>query len=96
MGYGSGELYDKLTNKIIDSMSQDTNLKYSDMLRFFEIFPEVSYIYDNTMSEDLYISFMEKIQTVIKDKKFPTEDLCRVFNILVRISPYQPQKNLAE
>ena len=61
MGYGSGELYDKLTNKIIDSMSQDTNLKYSDMLIFFEIFPEVSYIYDNTMSEDLYISFMEKI-----------------------------------
>ena len=24
----------------------------------------------------------------MKDKKFPTEDVCRVFNILVRISAY--------
>ena len=24
----------------------------------------------------------------MNDKKFPTEDMCRVFNILIRISPY--------
>lgn len=93
IGYGSGELYDKLINKIVLSMNEEGTLKYSDMLRFFEIFPEVSYIYDNTMSEELYSLFLEKIQAVIKDKKFPTEDACRVFNILVRISPYQPQRN---
>jgi len=29
----------------------------------------------------------------MKDKKFPTEDVCKVFNILVRISPYQPEKD---
>lgn len=40
---------------------EDISLKYSDMLRFFEIFPEVSYIYENTMSEDLYKAFIAKI-----------------------------------
>lgn len=55
-----------------------------------EIFPEVSYIFDNTMNEQLYLSFIDKISAVMKDKKFPTEDVCRAFNILVRISPYQP------
>jgi hypothetical protein len=63
------------------------------MLRFFEIFPEVSYIYENTMSEELYKSFIGKISHVMKDKKFPTADVCRVFNILVRLSPYQPAGN---
>jgi len=58
MGYGSGELYDKLINKVIESMNEEGALKYSDMLRFFEIFPEVSYIYDNTMSEELYTMFL--------------------------------------
>jgi hypothetical protein len=63
-------------------------LKYSDMLRFFEIFPEVSYIFDSTMNEELYKVFVAKISQVMKDKKFPTEDVARVFSILVRISPY--------
>lgn len=90
--YGSGDLYDKLIAGVISAMreSDGDSLKYSDMLRFFEIFPEVSYIFENTMSEDLYRLFVQKISTVIKDKKFPTEDACRVFNILVRISSYQP------
>lgn len=93
-GFGSGELYDKLIAGVISAMkeSDGDNLKYSDMLRFFEIFPEVSYIFDNTMSEDLYRLFVQKISSVIKDKKFPTEDACRVFNILVRISSFQPPK----
>jgi hypothetical protein len=72
-------------------MNNET-LKYSDMLRFFEIFPEVSYIFENTMTEELYSAFVNKINSIIKDKKFPTEDVCRVFNILVRISPYLPKK----
>lgn len=63
-------------------------LKYSDLLRFFEIYPEVSYIYNNTMSSEVYDQFIYTIQPLIKDKKFPTEDVCRVFNILIRISPF--------
>ena len=94
VGYGSGELYDKLINGTIKAMTESEGgegLKYSDMLRFFEIFPEVSYIYDNSMNDELYKVFVQKISSVMKDKKFPTEDVSRVFNILVRISPYQPQ-----
>ena len=94
MGYGSGELYDKLINGIIKAMNENEHgegLKYSDMLRFFEIFPEVSYIFDSSMNEELYKVFVIKISQVMKDKKFPTEDVARVFSILVRISPYQPQ-----
>ena len=89
-GCGSGELYDKLINGILSSMQTSGDLKYSDMLRFMEIFPEVSYIFDNTMTEHLYLSFIDKISAVIKDKKFPTEDVCRAFNVLVRVSPFQP------
>jgi hypothetical protein len=58
------------------------------MIRFFEIFPDVSYIYESTMNEELYMGFVKKIEKVMKDKKFPTEDICRVFNVLVRIAPY--------
>lgn len=47
LGYGSGELYDKLISGLVKQLEA---LKYSDCLRFFEIFPEVSYIYDSTMS----------------------------------------------
>lgn len=61
MGYGSGELYDKLISGIIIAMTESEGgegLKYSDMLRFFEIFPEVSYIFENTMNEELYKVFI--------------------------------------
>jgi hypothetical protein len=89
VGYGSGELYDKLINGIISAIkSENEGLKYSDMLRFFEIFPEVTYIFDSAMSEELYNNMVEKVSQVIKDKKFPTEDVCRVFNIMVRLSPF--------
>ena len=87
-GFGSGELYDQLINHVMEAMRTPGSLKYSDMLRFFEIYPEVTYIYDNTMSSELYNSFVETVRVLIKDKKFPTEDVCRVFNILIRISPY--------
>lgn len=92
-GFGSGELYDKLIHSIIQSLTTEgSGLKYSDMLRFFEIFREVSYIFDNTMSEDLYKVFVAKIERVMKDKKFPTEDICRVFNILINLGAYMPAK----
>ena len=63
-------------------------LKYSDMLRFFEIYPDVSYIYENTMTPELYDQFVTTIWPLMQDKKFPTVDVCRTFNILVRICPY--------
>ena len=54
IGYGSGELYDQLINNVMETMREPGALKYSDMLRFFEIYPEVNYIYDNTMSCEVY------------------------------------------
>lgn len=89
-GFGSGELYDALINKILEANEQE-KVKYSDLLKFYEIYPEVNYIYDNTMSEEHYKTFVKSIGILIKDKKFPTEDVCKVFNILIRISPYTPQ-----
>ena len=65
---------------------EEGSIKYSDMIRFFEVFPNVSYIYDHTMNPDLYKLFMKRILKVVGNSKFPTEDLCRVFNILVKIT----------
>ena len=86
-GQGSGELYDELTNNVIRAMQNQGSVKYSDLLTFFEIYPEISYIYLNTMSEDTYSYFVATVAPLIKDKKVPTKDICRVFNILVRIGP---------
>ena len=40
-GHGSGELFDSLINSIIKAMAseEDTSMKYTDMIRFFEVFP---------------------------------------------------------
>lgn len=89
-GHGSGELYDSLITQFIKAMLQEDGhtVKYMDLIKFFEVFPDVSYIYDHTMNSELYKFFMGQIKQVLGNNRFPTEDLCRVFNILVRISPY--------
>lgn len=61
-------------------------LKYADLLSFFEIFPHVSYIYEENMTPELYELFMLKIIMVLNDSKFPIEDVTRVFNIVAEIS----------
>ena len=96
-GQGSGEIYDQLIQRIVaaclvqpsesDQPPQRT-VKYSDMVKFLEVFPKVTYIYEHTMTKELYSAFLARVKEVINDKKMPTEDLCRVFNILVRIAPY--------
>ena len=63
-------------------------VKYSDMIRFFELYPTVTYIFDSTMTSELHDAFLSKLQSVIEDKKLPVEDLSRALNILVRISAY--------
>jgi len=63
-------------------------MKYSDLIRFFEVFPKVSYIYESRMNDNLYSTFLSTVKPVLMDKKFPIEDICRVFNILVKISPF--------
>ena len=88
MGFGSNELYDQLINKIMQAMQNPGQLKYSDLLRFFEIYPEVSYIYENTMSSEIYNHFISTIHPLLKDKKLPTEDVCKTFNIMIRICGY--------
>ena len=58
------------------------------MVKFFEVFPRVTYIYEHTMTKELYSAFLARLKDVVSDRKMPTEDLCRVFNILVKIAPY--------
>ena len=84
-GQGSGELYSQIIDKTLANLQA---MKYSEMIRFFEVYTEVSYIYDNTMNEEYANAFSNKLKQVINEKKFPMEDLCKVFNILVKIAPY--------
>lgn len=58
------------------------------MIRFYEIYPEVTYIFESTMTAELHEAFLAKINTVIDAKRLPMEDLCRVLNILVRLSAF--------
>ena len=96
VGLGSGELFDSVISAVIKAMPNEVegSIKYSDMIRFFEVFPNVSYIYDHTMTSELYKLFMNRILKVVNNSKFPTEDLCRVFNILVKISPHSQFNDL--
>jgi len=48
------------------------------------------------MNEELYSAFLSRLKPVLLDKKFPTEDVCRVFNILVQISPYFSQDTASD
>ena len=40
------------------------------------------------MSSDVYDRFVGIVTPLIKDKKFPINDVCRVFDIIIKISPY--------
>jgi len=63
------------------------------MILFFEIFPKITYIYDHTMSNDIYKVLTAKIKEVIKLKTLPTEDICRMFNILVENIAYSKDQS---
>lgn len=80
-GHGSGELFDRIIEKLLpavlsgnsaevvdmygDMLSQQRNvqhgMKYSDMIRFFEVYPDVTYIFDSTMTDELYSAFLAKL-----------------------------------
>ncbi len=40
------------------------------------------------MNSEIYDQFILIIAPLIKDKKFPINDVCRVFDIIIKISPY--------
>ena len=63
-------------------------LSYSDTIRFFELFPQVSYIYDHMMTNELQAQFQTKVMEIIKSRQLPPEDVCRIFNILATTTPY--------
>mmetsp|Transcript_17974 Transcript_17974/g.30586 ORF Transcript_17974/g.30586 Transcript_17974/m.30586 type:complete len:275 (-) Transcript_17974:8-832(-) len=42
------------------------------------------------MSTDIYQAFVETVRPLVKEQKLPTRDLCRVLNILVKISAFDP------
>ena len=41
-GHGTGQLYETLLERIT---TQIDTLKYSDLIKFFEVFPKVTHIY---------------------------------------------------
>ena len=41
--------------------SQQHSMKYSDMIRFFEVYPDVTYIYDSTMTAEIHDAFLAKL-----------------------------------
>lgn len=87
MQANSTELYDRFDHSR-QAAPLTHAMKYSDMVRFFEVYPQVTYIFDATMTSEVYSAFMAKLSQVIEEKRLPMEDLCRVLNILVRLSAY--------
>ena len=96
MRTGSGEFYDKVISRVLQLLQQehedDDKVKYTDLLRFMEIYPEVSYIYETTMTPEISRAFEKKVARILKERRFPTEDACRVFNVMVRTSAYRDLK----
>lgn len=52
------------------------------------MFPKISYIYDHTMTSAIQAIFVTKINEIIKQKNLPTEDLCKIFDILVKTAAF--------
>jgi len=76
-------------------MPQMSQLNYSDMIRFFQIFPKITYIYDHTMKQEIHSVFLNKVKEIIKQKSLPTEDLCRIFDIIVKTTAYASPSELS-
>ena len=70
-------------------------LSYSDMIRFFQIFPKITYIYDHSMNSDLHGIFISKVKEIIKQKSLPTEDLCKIFDIIVKTTAFASPGHLS-
>lgn len=64
-GQGSGELYSQLIENILPKLQV---LSYSDIIKFFELFPKVTYIYDTMMNQEIHGIFVAKIKEIIKSK----------------------------
>jgi hypothetical protein len=63
-------------------------LKYSDLIKFFEVYPKVTHIYQHTMNSELHGAFLRKLEGPMQDARFPMKDLCRILDILVTVAPY--------
>ena len=84
---GSGELFSQLIENINQNFAM---LSYTDAIRYFELYPRVSYLYDHTMSSELHAQMLDKFSTVLGNHRaLPTEDISRIFNILVQTTPYR-------
>jgi len=59
MGAGSNDFYDQITYRI-----KAQTLMYQDSIRFMEIYPEIGYIFENTMTGEDYKAFVEVVKQV--------------------------------
>jgi hypothetical protein len=65
-------------------------LSYTDVIRYFELYPRVSFLYDHTMTTELHQQMLDKFGVLLQNTRaLPTEDIARIFNILVQTSPYR-------
>lgn len=46
------------------------------------------------MTTDLHAILISKVKEIIKQKTLPTEDLCRIFDILVKTTAFASPDNL--
>ncbi len=46
------------------------------------------------MNTELHAIFLTKVKEIIKQKTLPTEDLCRIFDILVKTTAFASADNL--
>jgi hypothetical protein len=47
------------------------------------------------MNSELHSVFLSKVKEIIKTKSLPTEDICRIFNILVTITAFASKDEVA-
>jgi hypothetical protein len=58
------------------------------MLKFFEVFQRVTYIFDHMMNAELHSQFLQKCKEVIKSKSLPVQDTARMLDILTKTTAF--------
>ena len=74
---GTDSLYSKIFQKLID---RKTTLRPAEFIKFFRIFPQLEYIYQNNISDDLWDAYCNTVSSQIYKKSLPFNELLEVFS----------------
>lgn len=80
---GSSNFYEKVFHKLIERRK---DLRPVEFVKLFTILPNIHYIYDNNMSEELWNDYLGCVSNQIYKKTLPIEHLVTVFNTYVQIN----------